>query len=263
MKKMFFPAFYVVFCLFLSDAYAYEVKGLSPIAPYGIFSTFTADGLEKGKSAAGLGFERAKEPSVYKYIMQYSYGITDKVELITTLPYASRWESSKSGFEDFALGVKHNFHEESKSWPSFAYLLGVSAGNGEKQFTTDGRITGGLIISKRIGPVSGHGNFIFHKAGSGTKQDEINYSAGFDFSAAHNFKVIGELFGRKTIHSDEFRQLEGRLGYRFIAEDNIFTTIGAGYGLTSKNPEYRFFLSISVILPFEKKQIKTIYEEDK
>ena len=244
-------------------AYGFDIKGLQPVAPYGVFSTFSADSLQKGKSAFGVGAEKSREPDFYRYLFQYAYGITDKVEFITTIPYVDRWTDEKSGFEDIALGIKHRFFDEGKYGPSVAYIVNASVSSGRDEFSTDGGVGAGLIASKRVGPVSGHANIFYEKAGSGKSKDEINFAAGFDFSAAHNSKILGEIYGRKSHYSKEIDQLEGRFGYRFITTDYIFTTIGAGFDFKNRSPEYRILFSIAVHLPVEKKVIKKIYEDDK
>lgn len=258
-----------IFLLFLLNillagyAYGFDIEGLQPVAPYGIFSTFSADSLQKGKFAFEVGAEKSGEPNFQRYIFQSSYGITDKVEFIAGLPYVDGWRDEHSGFEDFAFGIKHRFFDEAKYGPSVAYLINASVNSGKNEFSTDGRLGAGLIASKRVGPVSGHANIFYEKAGSGKLQDEINLAAGFDFAAAHNFKILAEIYGKRYPYSGKFERIEGRFGYRFITNDHIYTTIGAGVDFKNRNPEYRLLFSIAVVLPKEKKVIKKVYEEDK
>jgi len=258
-----------VFFLFLFSislircADGFDIKGLQPIAPYGVFSTFSADSLQKGKFAFGISAEKSVEPDFYRYLFQYAYGITDKTEFIATIPYIDRWGNEQSGFEDIAIGIKHRFFDEGKYGPSIAYIINASVSSGRDEFSTDGGVGAGIVISKRVGPVSGHVDVFYEKAGSGKSKDEINFAAGFDFSAAHKFKILGEIYGRKSHYSSDIDQLEGRFGYRFMTTDYIFTTIGVGTDLKKRNPEYRILFSIGVILPVEEKTIKKIYEEDK
>lgn len=262
MKKTFLVVF-LSWCFFLiKDSYAYDIKGLQPISPYGIFSTFTTDSPQKGKSAAGIDIEKAVDTSYYNYLFQYSYGIKDNLEFTTTLPYVHNY-MEKSGYEDFALGIKHRFSEEGKYDPSLAYIVNVSVNSGKQEFSTDGRIGGGFIMSKKVGPVSGHLNAFYEKAASGNLKDELIFTVGFDFSAAHNFKIIGEIYSKATNDFRKLDQIEGRLGYRFIIDENIFTTIGIGTDFKDRNPEYRLLFSLAITFPKEKRSIKTIYEEEK
>ncbi|NTU43603.1 MAG: hypothetical protein HGA78_11270, partial [Nitrospirales bacterium] len=55
----------LILCFFLSflaipfAASAFDVKGLQPVSPYGVFSTFSAESLSRHDVAIGLGFERS------------------------------------------------------------------------------------------------------------------------------------------------------------------------------------------------------------
>lgn len=263
MKKFVFSLYFLVNIVFVRYAYSFDIKGLQPVAPYGIFSTFSADSPQKGKSAFGISAEKSREPDFYRYIFQYAYGLTDKTEFTVTMPYVYRWDNSQSGFEDAAAGIKHRFIDEGNYGPSFAYIINASLASGKNEFSTEGRVGAGIVVSKRVGPVSGHMNMFYEKAGSGKSQDEINFAAGFDFAAAHNFKLLGEIYGRKSHYSNGIDLLEGRFGYRFMTTDYIFTTIGAGFDFKNRSPEYRLLLTITTLLPVEKKIIKRIYDGDK
>jgi hypothetical protein len=70
------------------------------------------------------------------------------------------------------------------------------------------------------------------------------------------------LIAKKSHDSHHFNSTEGRIGYRLKTTDMIYTTLGLGFGLTNKNPEYRLMLSVSFLLPYEKKKIKKVYEEE-
>ena len=63
-EKIYFPPVFFICTLFIRHAYGFDIKGLQPVAPYGVFSTFSADSLKKGnthlapelKNQAGLIF---------------------------------------------------------------------------------------------------------------------------------------------------------------------------------------------------------------
>lgn len=263
MKKYIFLLFFFSCFLSIRYAYGFDIKGLQPVAPYGVFSTFSADSLKKGSHAFGAGIEKSVEPDFFRYLFQYAHGINDRIEFIATIPYVDGWNNLKSGFEDIALGVKHRFVDEIKYTPSVAYMVNASIPSGKEVFSTDGRAGAGLIVSKRVGPVSGHANIFYEKAGSSKLGDEVSFAAGFDFSAAHDFKVLGEIYGRKSHYSGSLDVLEGRFGYRFMTTGYLYTSIGVGVDLKKRSPEYRITLSITGILPVEKKTIKKVYEEEK
>ena len=264
MKKCVFFLFFFINIFLIRYASGFDIKGLQPVAPYGVFSTFSADSPEKGKSVLGVGAEKSREPDFYRYIFQYAYGITDHVEFIATVPYVYEWQDTKTGFEDIAAGIKHRLIDEGEYTPSIAYVINTSVTAGDKdEFSADGRTGAGLVFSKRIGPVSGHANIFYENPISGKLKNELSCSAGFDFSAAHNFRILGEVYGRKSHYSDKVDQIEGRFGYRFMTTDYLYTTIGMGIDFKNRQPEYRVLLSVTALFPIEKKMIEKVYEEDK
>jgi len=243
------------------NSYGFEIKGLQPLDPNGVFSTFSAESLSKGKVAFSAGGEISVSPDLYRLIFKGAYGITDNVELELTAPYEFG-SGTPDGFEDVSLGIKHRFFEEGKYGPSLAYLLIASVPTGSERLTTDGRYGGGLIVSKRVGPVNGHANLFYMKPGKGRLEDEISFLAGLDFAAAHNFKLLAELYCRKSHFSKKFDTIEGRAGYRIMTTDFIYTTLGIGTDFKKRSPETRVMLTVTFLSPREKKKIKKIYEEE-
>jgi hypothetical protein len=260
MKKCFL--FFVFLPLFLcQNSYGFEVKGLQPVDPYGIFSTFSAESLEKGKVSLAGGAEISIDPDFYRFIFKTAYGITDNLEINLTVPYILG-SDTPDGFEDTAFGLKHRFFEEGKYGPSLAYILTASMPSGREHLTTDGRYGMGIIISKRVGPVNGHLNFFYIKPGTGRYEEEVTFLAGLDFAAAHNLKLLAELQCRKSHFSDKIDSVEGRIGYRFQTTDYIYTTFGAGFDFKNRSPETRMLFTVTFLSPQEKKKIKKIYEEE-
>ncbi|GAB4412074.1 MAG: hypothetical protein OHK0032_08090 [Thermodesulfovibrionales bacterium] len=247
--------------VFIRYAHGFDFKGIQPLAPYGVFSTFSAESLKKGDAGIALGFEKSRQPDFYRFTNQFAYGITDKVELDITIPYVTNWQNSVDGFEDISVGLKHRFFDEGKYGPSIAYLLSASLSSGKDEFSTEGSFGGGIIVSKRVGPVRGHVNIFYFMPGTARLKDDITFAAGLDFSAAHNFKILGELYGKKS-YSGKLDRLEARFGYRIITTENLLTTIGAGFDLKKRSPEYRIMLSLTYLLPSERKKIKRVYEEE-
>lgn len=260
MKKYLF-----IFCLaslfMVKYVYGFDVSGIRPLSPYGVFSTFSAESLEQGRSGIALGFERSKHPDYYRFTNQFAYGITDRMELDITVPYVLDWQNTTDGFEDIAFGFKHRFFDEGKYGPSIAYILSASVHSGKEEFSTEGSIGGGLIISKRVGPVTGHANILYFRPGTGKFTDNIVFAAGLDFSASHSFKILGEIYGTKS-YSGDIDRLELRFGYRILTTDRLLTTIGVGYDVKNRSPEYRLMLSLTYLFPGEKKEIKKIYEQE-
>lgn len=260
MKKSF------LFCVFIltvlcGSSYGFEIKGLQPLDPYGVFSTFSAESLPEGKFAFSAGGEMSVHPDFYRLIFKTAYGLSDKVELELTGPY-DFGSDTPEGFEDVSLGLKHRFFDEGKYGPSLAYLLIASLPTGGEGLTTKGRYGAGLIVSKRVGPVNGHANLFFIRPGKGSLEDEVSFSAGLDFAAAHNFKLLAELFCRKSNFSNKFDTIEGRAGYRIMTTDFIYSTLGIGTDFKRRTPETRVILTVTFLSPREKKKIKKIYEEE-
>ncbi|MDH5201941.1 MAG: transporter [Nitrospirota bacterium] len=262
MKKYFLPLIILLLLFLHQNSYSFDVTGLQPTEPYGIFSTFSAESLPKGKFAISTGAEILMEPDFYRFILKGAYGITDNIEFNMTVPYIHKWADTVDGFEDNAFGIKHRFFDEGKYGPSVAYIVTVSLSSGRNEFSTDGRFGIGLIASKRVGPVNGHMNLFYQRPGTGRQNDEFSFLAGLDFAASHNFKFLAELIAKKSHDSHHFDSTEARIGYRILTTDMIYTTLGLGFGLTSTSPEYRIMLSVSFLFPHEKKKIKKVYEEE-
>lgn len=234
-----------------------DLSGLQPPAPYGVFSTMSASSPPRGKAAFALAVERSGEPNFWRFATNLAYGITNSVEFSASIPYV---DNSDSGLEDIAFGVKHRFFDEGKYGPSIAYLFTFSVASGVSERSTGGRAGGGIIVSKRVGPVNGHLNLFYALPFDSALKDELRFSAGIDFSASHDFQILGELYGRSSHFSDELDELEARFGYRFAIRELTFTTIGVGFDIKDRSPEYRIIASLTWIFPREKKTINRIYE---
>ncbi len=264
MKRLYLLIFLlsVLFLLISRKSYSFDLIGLQPTAPNGVFSTFSADSLTKNKSSFEIYAERSGEPNFFRFAFKGAYGITDSIELNFTVPYVSDYMDSFEGFEDISVGIKHRFYNEGKYGPSLAYLVVGALSNGEEEFTSNGSYGAGLILSKRVGPVNGHLNLFYEKPGTDSLNDEIIFTGGIEFSAANNFKIMGEILSKKNFFTDEYDLIEARFGYRIRTTEYIYTTIGAGFDLKNRKPEYRVMFSVSFITPHEKKKIKKIYEEE-
>lgn len=260
MRKRFLLSVFILCCL-CSTSYGFEIKGLQPVDPYGVFSTFSAESLAKGKVAVSGGAEILVAPDFYRFIFKTAYGITDTFELNVTVPYDLGTDAA-DGFEDAAIGLKHRFFDEGKYGPSVAYILNASVPSGREGITTDGRVGIGLVVSKRVGPVNGHVNFFYEKPGSDKLKKELSLLAGIDFAAAHNFKFLAELYVRKGHDSEKVDMMEGRVGYRIKTTESIYTTFGAGWDFKNRHPETRIMFSVTFLAPKETKKVQKIYEEE-
>lgn len=248
-------------CLGLSAA-DYVVDGLTPIAPNSVFLVFGANTLEPGISATALSYSKTVEPNSSRFQAGFAYGLPKDYELIFSVPYIYELQGELSGFEDIALGLKHRFLNEGKYGPSVSYLLMASLPTGKDEFTTDGALGSGILMSKRVGPVYGHANLLYSRPWKSGLEDEVSFALGFDFSASHSFRILGELYSRKNYHTSELKQMEFRLGYRFLTRENIFTTMGVGLDLKDRSPEYRLMFSVALLLPKTERKVKRLYYEE-
>lgn len=243
-------------------AHAYDPLGLQPISPYGIFSVMSAETLPQRGAAMEVSVERTKHPEFYRSALKGAYGLTDAIELDFTAPVVYRYANATDGMEDFSFGFRHRFYDEGKYGPSLAYLVTAALSNGRDEFSTNGRIGVGLIASKRVGPFKGHLNVMYQKPGTGQLMSEVTFSGGIDFAAANNFSLLSEIIVKKDHTTQRYNDVETRFGYRIKTMDFMYTTIGVGVDLWDKTPEYRLMVSVSLISPVKKKEIRRIYEEE-
>lgn len=242
-----------------SAAEAFEVKGVQPLPPFGVFSTFSAESLKQGKVGLGFTYEHSFDPDFNRLIGQLAYGLHDRFEINATLPYVNEWEQRFDGFEDLHLGFKHRILDEGRLSPAVAYMLTLSVPSGKEEFSTGG-VGGGLLVTKKVGPFKGHVNLLYSKSVKGEVDEQYALNAGAELAIAHNSKVLAEIVGKKNFFRSKIDLVEWRLGYRLAASESLFTTVGAGFDIKNRTPDFRLFLTISVILPVEKRRLQRIYE---
>jgi hypothetical protein len=239
----------------------FETTGLQPLPPYGVFSTFSAESLQQNKVGFALSLGKSVEPNFYRTVLQLAYGLHDRFEVLMTLPYVWDWQGDVDGFEDVTFGIKHRILDEDKFTPALAYLLMAAPGSGRNELSTGGMIGAGIVITKKIGPFRGHANLIYSKPGDSALHSNYVLNLGTELAVTNNSRVLAEIVGRKDYYKNKINLLEWRLGYRIATTENIFTTIGAGFDIKNRTPDYRLMLSVSVILPPDKRQIQKVYEE--
>ena len=252
----------IAFFLFSGEIFAFDISGLQPVAPDGVFSTFSAESLPRNKISVELSLEQSREPDFYRAQLRGAYGLSDHLEFMITVPYVSDYLGEDNGIEDIALGFKHRFYDEGKYGPSLAYIVTASLPTGNEQLTSGGRTGIGLILSKRLGPFRGNFNIFYEKPGKGNLQQEILFASGVEFSAKHDSDILAEFLARKIHFSKEYDQLEARFGYRIKTSDFIYTTIGVGADFKARSPELRVMLSVCFTNAKGDKKIRKIYEEE-
>ncbi len=253
----------ILFCLLLPHtSHAFDIMGIQPVSPNGVFSTFSADSLPHQKVALEMGYERSQTPNFNRFSLKGAYGITDSLEFLFTAPYIYHYSDSVDGMEDISLGLKYRFYDEGKYGPSLAFILDVSLPTGREEFSTNGGFGGGVIITKRVGPFKGFINILDEKPGSSSFKNELSFLGGIEFSAGHNFTFLGEFIAQTSDFPKDWDRLEARFGYRIRTADFIYTTIGGGFGIKGTSPDLDFLASVSFVFPREKRGIKKIYEEE-
>lgn len=230
---------------------AMDMSGYRPAPPFGVLSTASADTPEKMQSAVAFSVEKVGNPDYYRYSTQLAMGVTRNIEFGINFPYVE--EENDEGVEDITFSVKHRFFEEGRYGPSAAYILLASKASNNESYSTGGAYGGGLVASKRIGPLQVHINMIYTAPEDEAFEDEIRSSLGFVFAADHNFSLLAEIIARKSYESNSVDKTEARMGYRFLYGNRIYSTLAFGLGLDDAGPDYRIVLSISLLFP--KKQI--------
>jgi len=250
----------IILLMTVASASAFDVKGLQPLAPYGVFSTFSAESLEHNHVGFSAEFEKVVKPDFYRSTMQVAYGLHDRFEIDMTFPYVFNFENHIDGAEDVNFGIKHRLLDEGTFNPAVAYMLTVALPTGRYELSTNGEHGAGLLVTKKIGPFLGHVNILYEKPGESDLHGQYNLNLGTELAITHDSKILAELLGRKDYFKTKVDIVEWRLGYRVATLENLYTTIGAGFNLESRSPDFRFLFSVSIILPKEKKKLERIYE---
>ncbi len=225
----------------------FEFTGVRPLAPYGVFSAFSAQSPPRNAVSFGLNVEVARTPDSIKYIMGAAYGVTNRVEVMLTLPYVDGFQDT-SGLEDFALAGKYRFLDEGRYGPSAALLVTGFADTGKDRLSMGGGAGAGVILSKKLGPFMGHLNAILLSPQKSHLNSEWDFLGALEFPAANNMKLLAEYELRKGPYGGGIDLSELRLGYRLF-NDNFFSTIGAGVNFADNTPDYRLFISLSTLFP--------------
>jgi len=251
---------FVILIIPVTSVFAFDTEGLRPLPPYGVFSTFSAESLQQNSVGIDLGFEKSSRPNFYRTTLQLAYGLHDRFEIDMTLPYVDNSQRQISGLEDANFGIKHRVLDEGNYYPAIAYMLTVATPSGSTNYTTNGEHGGGLLFTKKIGPFKEHLNLLYERPGESNLHNRYDVNWGSELAITHDSKFIAELVGRKDYFKEKLDLLEWRVGYRIATLENLYTTLGAGFNVERRTPDYRLLFSISLILPQHKKKLEKIYE---
>lgn len=262
MKKL-IVFFIFIILIFTCQAYAFDRKGFFPTAPFSVISTFSAESPKQNQVAIDMGLEFTNDPDIKRLNLNLSYGLTNRVEIITNLPYNLLYRNSvnDNGAEDINFGFKHRIIDETTYLPAFAYILYVSGDIGKEAFSTEGGVGGGLIITKKLGPVKAHGNLIYFHPGKESFKETWNVNLGSELNVSYNSKILFEIIGRKAIDKNKIDLIEWRLGYRIKVTDFSYSTVSAGFDIKNRTPDIRVMFGVSLVLPSEKGKVKRIIKD--
>ncbi len=242
------------------SAFGFDNLGLMPPQPLGVFSTLNTDTAGKGRYQIMLSVERSIDTSFYRFSLSTEYGVTEDSDVLFTLPFVTGLEDTE-GLDDISLGFKGRLIREFKYSPTLSYVLSFSI-PGKDVLTSHGHAGGGIVLSKRVGPFQGSLNMFYYKPTNASQEDLFETRIGLDLAAGHNLNIMSELLIRKGHDTETVDLIEGRFGYRVRISSNTFSVLGVGYDFKNRNPEWRFFFSLSMGFPEVKENIKEIYEEE-
>jgi hypothetical protein len=245
----------VVIVLLPGFSYGIDLSGLQPPAPYGVFSSMSAQSPEKGKAALGFSYEASLQDSFSRIGSNIAFGLSDRFEVSMSA------SNQRSDFEDIAVGLKHRFIDKSPRGPSLAFLITSSLDTGRGALGTGGKFGGGLIISEKVGPVYAHFNIFYAVPGHSRFRGEFRSSAGIVFSAAHNVWLLSEAYVKSSHFSKQIDQFETRFGYRTLVSENIYANLGLGIDFKQDPTDYKVLASLAFQYPWKDRKIKRIYEE--
>ena len=151
MKRIIAIISFLSLCSVPASSMAMDMSGYQPPAPFRVFSTASADTPEQMQSAVSFTFEKVGTPDFKRYSTQLAMGITNSIEFGINIPYVD--DSVEEGIEDITFSIKHRFFDEGKYGPSAAYILTGAKSSNNEQYSTKGGYGGGLIASKRLGPM--------------------------------------------------------------------------------------------------------------
>ncbi len=254
----------LIFILLLSStAYSFDRKGFTPTAPYSVLSTFSAETPMQNQIAIGLDYDLTTDPDRSRLNLNISYGLTESAEILLNLPYNLYYRNSSkmNGAEDLNIGLKHRIIDETTFTPAIAYLLFASGDLGKDEFSTEGGVGAGFIVTKKIGPFKAHGNIIYFRPEKEVFRETWNINLGAELSVSYNSKLLFEIIGRKAIDRSKIDLVEWRIGYRIRITEFSYTTVGFGFDVKNRNPDMRFMFGISAILPPYKGIHKKIVDE--
>ncbi len=221
-----------------------------PATGLNVFSVFSTQTLEQGRFSIGGVLEVVAEPDITHASLILGYGITDDLEVSGAFPYTA--SDDHEGVSDLAVSAKYRVFHEGRYGPAMAVILGVNlpTGGGRAVGRSDAFDVQGLVVgTKRLGPFTGHVNLGYTVVGTTGYEDEVTASLGLEFSASRRLNILGEFYSRTSRVPDTSDILEWRIGYRLTAPGNIISTVGLGFTMGSRAPDYRVFVGLSWLLP--------------
>ena len=245
MKKAAF-ALAVLLCLLPTAAFAFDLDMVRPQSPYGGFFSYSADTIPKGDFTVGYSLERSQKPDFYRHVLGAAYGLGNRADLTLDIGYVNGFHGM-GGFEDLGAAFKYRVLNMGRYAPAVAAMAFGYAPTGRDTVSWGGGIGGGIVLTRTIGPLTANLNAIITNPGQNGLHNELDFLGSLGFPIAHGATVLGEFQVRKEAYSGRVDLTEARFGYR-ITGDKLFTSMGLGFGLHERHPQFRLIISIGALL---------------
>ena len=217
-------------------------------------NTDDAGTVDQGKFEieAGVEVEKAKnvDETSTGLAVQVKYGILENLDAGIEIPYAA---SDPSGIGDATLKGKINFVEETESAPAISLGIDIKLANGDKdQGLGTGYMDYGIngILSKEMGPVTGHANLGYTIVGieeGGDSENVISYGIAVEYPVNDAVNIVGEIFGSSVANAST-NPLDAQIGANWALNDMATLDGGLDFGLSDASPEYKATVGITLTI---------------
>ena len=142
---------------------------------------------------------------------------------------------------------------KAESTPAISLGIDIKLANGDKdQWLVTGYMDYGVngILSKEMGPVSGHANLgytIVGVAEGAASENTLSYAAALEYPVNDTVNIVGEVFGSSAANAST-NPLDAQIGANWALNDMITVDGGLDFGLTDASPEYKATVGITLTI---------------
>ena len=183
------------------------------------------------------------------YSIVVNYGLTDRLQIGTELPYLSLQSPNFSimhGISDIIFSAKYLMINESRKYPGLAVLgaIKTNSGNAPKGLGS-GNLDYGLVLSttKSINRLAIHamaGYFVTE-----TLDDFISYGIGIEFLVSSRLNLAAEIIGDSFVELPVSDPVMGLIGFSYAFSNTFVVDSGVRIGLTETAPNLNLTIGIS------------------